>query len=106
MFTVYQISSDHKKALMEYMPEVLFRMTFDGKVNEVDFLAHYSAVAKIDAATLDQVFEIGNIGPESLIERLDRMHSISVGDVIVDEAGTKFVVSSFGFDEIVEREAA
>lgn len=106
MFTVYQIRSDHKKALMDTMPEEYFRMTFDGKVTNVDFLAHYSAVAKIDAATLDQVFEIGNIGPESLIERLDRMHSVSVGDVIVDEAGTKFVVASFGFDEIVEREAA
>jgi len=106
MFTVYQISSDQKKALMETMPDVLFRMTFEGKVTNVDFLAHYSAVAKIDAASLDQVFEIGNMGPENLIERLDRMASVSVGDVIVDEAGTKFVVSSFGFDEIVEREAA
>ena len=57
----------------------------------------YSHVANIEAADFNQVFEIGNIGPETNIERLARMSSISVGDVIVGEDGTCAVVAPIGF---------
>ena|SRR6056300_299131 len=60
----------------------------------------YNHVANIEANDLDEVFEIGNIGPESAIERLSRMSSVSVGDVLVDEAGNASVVASFGFQEV------
>ena len=60
----------------------------------------YSHVANIEANDLDEVFEVGNIGPESAIERLSRMSSVSVGDVLVDEAGNASVVASFGFQEV------
>ena len=60
----------------------------------------YNHVANIEANDLDEVFEIGNIGPESAIERLGRMSSVSVGDVLVDEAGNASVVASFGFQEV------
>ena len=60
----------------------------------------YSHVANIEANDLDEVFEIGNIGPESAIERFSRMSSVSVGDVIVDEEGNASVVASFGFEGI------
>lgn len=60
----------------------------------------YTGVAKIEANDLDQVFEIGNIGPEENIQRLERMHSISVGDIIEDEDGNRHVVASFGFKEV------
>lgn len=60
----------------------------------------YTGVAIIEANDLNQVFEIGNIGPETSITRLNRMHSISVGDLIEDEDGNRHVVASFGFKEV------
>jgi len=57
----------------------------------------YKTVAFIDAQDLEQVFEIGNIGPEYKIERISPMHSLSVGDIIVDEDGVHRYVDSFGF---------
>ena len=60
----------------------------------------YTGVAEIKATCLDEVFQVGNIGPESQITRLDRMASISVGDLIEDEDGTRHVVANFGFKEV------
>ena len=60
----------------------------------------YTAVSYIEADNLDQVFEIGNIGPETNITRLNRMSSVSVGDLIEDEDGNRHVVASFGFKEV------
>jgi len=61
---------------------------------------YYTHVANIEAYSLEDVFEFGNIGPEENIERLDRMSSLSVGDVVEDENGVRHVVASFGFEEI------
>ena len=58
---------------------------------------YYTHVANIEADDYNDVFQIGNIGPEENIERLERMHSISVGDVIVGEDGTLAVVAPIGF---------
>ena len=63
-------------------------------------LGYYTHVSNIMANDLDQVFEIGNIGPEENIERFHPMYSVSVADVIVDESGKKFVVASLGFEEV------
>jgi hypothetical protein len=60
----------------------------------------YTAVSYIEANDLNQVFEIGNIGPETNITRLNRMSSVSVGDLIEDEDGNRHVVASFGFKEV------
>ena len=64
---------------------------------------HYGKVCMIEANNLDQVFHVGNVGPESLIDRgplNTQMASISVGDIIEDEAGNRVVVSNFGFKEV------
>jgi len=66
---------------------------------------YYTHVANITAEDYDQVFEIGNIGPDHNIERIAsepagervRMHSVSVGDMIIAEDGTQVVVAQFGF---------
>jgi hypothetical protein len=58
---------------------------------------YYTHVCNITAENLNQVFETGNIGPEENIERLSKMHSISVADVIIDETGEMVVVASVGF---------
>lgn len=60
----------------------------------------YTHVANITASNLEDVFEIGNIGPEENIERLAKMHSISVADVIVDSSSKRHVVASFGFQAL------
>jgi hypothetical protein len=60
----------------------------------------YEKVAVIDAEDLDDVFEIGNIGPEENITRLAPMHSVSVGDLIATPDGDLFVVKGVGFEKI------
>ena len=61
----------------------------------------YTHVANITADGLNTVFHFGNVGPEQMIERLDQMASVSVGDIIVNtETNTKHVVTTIGFKEI------
>ena len=57
----------------------------------------YTKVAEIVADDLDHVFEVGNIGPEDRITRLDKMTSISVGDIIADADGNCSAVMGVGF---------
>jgi hypothetical protein len=61
---------------------------------------YYDLVAEIEAKTLEQVFDIGNIGPESAITRRAPMHSVSVGDIIMNEQGDMHLVASMGFTRI------
>ena len=60
----------------------------------------YTKVAEVVADDLNHVFEVGNIGPEDRITRLDQMHSISVGDIIVDAEGNASAVAKFGFTPV------
>lgn len=64
----------------------------------------YEAVATIETVTsigLEEVFNIGNVGNEQ-VTVLDgkRMHSITVGDIIEDENGGRFVVAGIGFEKV------
>tara|TARA_B100002019_G_scaffold122339_1_gene105214 strand:+ start:1207 stop:1512 length:306 start_codon:yes stop_codon:yes gene_type:complete len=99
-FQVLQIRKDRRSEDAALDARVL------GKVDPAFFLSAYHIVAEIEAADLNEVFEIGNIGPEEKITRLDRMHSISVGDIIRDDRGRCFVVDSVGFVRLGEKEAA
>jgi len=64
-------------------------------------LGYYNHVANISAEGLEGVFHVGNMGPESQIERLDAMYSVSVSDIVVDETGNKSVVADIGFKEVL-----
>lgn len=84
---------------------IAMQMDFSGSktaymAKEAFTKGYYSHVANIEASDIEAVYEIGNIGPESAIERLARMSSVSVGDLVIDEDGSKSVVASFGFEEI------
>ena len=57
----------------------------------------YEHVADLATADLEEAFHIGNMGPEERITRRARMHSVSVGDVLVTEAGDAFIVMACGF---------
>jgi hypothetical protein len=78
------------------------RTNFQPKPEAIlDAFDMYKPVAKIEADSLEGVFHIGNIGPEENIERLDRMHSLSVGDLVFDpNTGIYHYVDSFGFGEL------
>ena len=82
-------------------------MDFDFRGNKIASMArdamdsgYYNHVANIRAADVAQVFEVGNIGPESQIERLGRMSSVSVGNVVEEADGTRWVCAPFGWKEV------
>ena len=60
----------------------------------------YKMVALIEANDLNEVFHIGNVRPSGSITYVGKMHSISVGDIIRDEAGNEVFVDSFGFGKL------
>ena len=60
----------------------------------------YELVAFIDAEDLNDMFRVGNIGPAEQITRIGRPHSLSVGDIIVDEDDDIYVVAPDGFDKL------
>jgi hypothetical protein len=109
-FAVYQIQFTKAQYAAinadEIVPafEAKNKMNMDFSGNKIGGLASdafeaglYTHVANITAADYNDCFEVGNIGPESSIERLARMSSLSVGDVIVGEDGTVVVVAPVGF---------
>ena len=63
---------------------------------------YYELVALVEARDLEDVFKIGNIGPDEAITRVaDRMHSISVGDIVeCHKTGVCFMVEPTGFSEV------
>ena len=73
---------------------------------------HFKRVAQIIAADLEDVFKVGNCGPENRIAREAPMASISVGDIIAgpdreDHQGEPVpglhVVAQFGFEPAARR---
>lgn len=98
-YTVYQInlSDDQYAAHRETYLNTTFHPTDEAIVAARGF---YQPVAHIYANSLGAVFDIGNIGPETDIERLAPMHSVSVGDVIVDEKNHAFYVAPLGFKQL------
>ena len=109
LFTVYQPNLDkfvkNGNFVSHEMAEKHFKIT-RGKVTPSDFRNLYGTpVCTIKAKNLNEVFEIGNIGPEEKITRLNKMHSVSVGDIIVDSTtGRNYIVSSIGFKDLVNGE--
>ena len=92
----------HEAAATKY-PEygVSMAIRFQGSAKwEPSMFAYFSPVCEMDASDLEEVFNIGNIGPEEKITRLDRMHSVSVGDIIEDSTGEFHMVDDFGFEKI------
>lgn len=112
-FAVYQIQiTEEQRNLINETGDFNAVPAFVAKNNmSLDFRGHkigglasdafeagyYTHVANIEAEDYNDCFEVGNIGPQSSIERLGRMSSVSVGDVLVGEDGTCAVVASMGF---------
>lgn len=67
----------------------------------------YEHVANIEANDLEHVFMISNRpfdreDAEARTERLARMHSLSVGDIVVDGNGIAWGVEGIGFKELYD----
>lgn len=105
IYKVFQMTKSARNELMKNDMDTFFNVTFYGKMNTEIFNNSYSEVARIRARDLDEVFQISNSGREEHIVRLDRMHSVSVGDVIEDEMGDLFVVAQDGFDKFFSEAA-
>ena len=77
-FTVYQINLSDKeydvRNVREMYLDTIMNPTADAIVKAREF---YKPVADIEALGFNDVFDIGNIGPEEKITRKARMHSIS-----------------------------
>jgi hypothetical protein len=72
-----------------------------------DMAEHYFIVGLCDAADLDEVFHIGNVDHDRLQLVAERMHSISVGDIIHDnDTGDCFMVDPEGFSKVWFEELA
>ena len=95
-------------AVPKFKAQLDMRMKFDGgditdAAKKAFDAGYYDHVANITASDLAHVYEISNLGnAEERIERLDRMHSVSVGDIIIDENNIVWVVANFGFEEVME----
>lgn len=67
---------------------------------------YYTHVANVNTNDMEEAFEAMNLWDEgplgALVERTDwgRCHSMSVGDILEMEDGTKFRCASFGFEQM------
>ena len=88
-------------------PEIAIHrdVKFSGSENFEPWMEdHFTSVARVTGVdTLEDVFHTGNgYGPEgSCIQKFTRMHSVSVGDIIVNEkCGTAWMCESEGWSNI------
>ena len=64
-------------------------------------LGYYTHVSNITTENgLEGVFHVGNAGPEESIERLSKMYSVSVSDIVEDTNGKRSVVANWGFKDV------
>jgi len=98
---VYEINKAGDHCVIPRGEAKMKTMFGNGKATKAAWKAgYYAHVADIDGYDLDNVFSIGNVGPEANIRRLSTMHSISVGDIIEDPNNILHVVLPFGWGEI------
>ena len=88
-------------------PEIKIQrdVKFSGSENFEPWMEdHFTSVARVTGVdTLEDVFDVGNgYGPEgSCIQKFTRMHSVSVGDIIVNEkCGTAWMCEREGWSNI------
>ncbi len=100
-FSIFQINLSDEQYNVPNVREMYLNTIMnptDSAINKAKSL--YNEVAVIDAENFDNVFQIGNIGPEENITRKAPMHSVSVGDIIRREDGVTKFVAPFGFTSI------
>lgn len=106
MFLIYQLPSGvHARDAMFYKHDgTIFNAE---RARALFSNGTYQKVASVRARNLEHVYELTNLWPgnqQEWITRLaPRMHSLSVGDLVVNETtGGVFIVASMGFDFLVD----
>jgi hypothetical protein len=101
-FAVYQLPFENENTR---------ELTFMSALEIEEISDQYQLVAHIDAVSYDGVFRISNCcgddpALETLIDRAEPMHSVSVGDILHDlETDETVVVTNYGFARIYMKEA-
>jgi len=110
MIKVYQIQlTDQEIDVVngggDYTPRIkaYFDRSFESSFKAENF-QHYTHVANVDTNEMENAFEAMNLWEESIffedIFKLGRCSSMSVGDILEMEDGSKYRCASFGFDKI------
>ena len=110
MIKVYQIQlTDAEIAVVngggDYTPRIkaYFDRSFESSFKAENF-QYYDHVANVDTDDMENAFEAMNLWEESIffedIFKLGRCSSMSVGDILEMEDGSKYRCASFGFDKI------
>lgn len=80
-----------------------FDRSLDGSFKAENF-QYYTHVANVDVNDMDAAFEAMNLWEESIyfedVFKLGRCSSMSVGDILEMEDGSKHRVASFGFAQL------
>jgi hypothetical protein len=106
MIKVYQIQLTNAEADSINRGEVnkksqaYFSRMFDGKFKP-EIFEHYTHVANVYTDDMEDAFRLMNLwdGSDNIVEKLGRCSSMSVGDILEMEDGTKFRCASFGFEQ-------
>ena len=107
MIKVYQIALTNAEIDMinsgETSPRIkaYFDRSFEGKFKAENF-QYYTHVANVDTNDMENAFEAMNLWEESIyfedIFKLRPCPSMSVGDILEMEDGSKYRCASFGFE--------
>jgi len=78
-----------------------FDRSFDTMFKAENF-QYYTHVANVYTDDMEYAFELMNLweGSDNIVEKLGRCSSMSVGDILEMEDGSKYRCASFGFDKI------
>ena len=73
-----------------------------GRLWKIENFQYYTHVANVDTNNMEDAFELMNLwdGSDNIVEKLGRCSSMSVGDILEMEDGTRYRCASFGFEEI------
>ena len=67
-----------------------------------DDIQQYSHVADIDASTLEDAFHFHNMQNEAQITRYAPQHSLSVGDILVNDLGALWLCENTGWTQLAD----
>lgn len=77
-----------------------FDRGFEGTFKAENF-QYYTHVANVDTNDMEEAFELMNLWEdESKVEKLGPCSSMSVGDILELEDGSKYRCASFGFTQL------
>ncbi len=107
MIKVYQIQLTNAEVDIintdgEWTPRIkaFFDRSFDSKFKSENF-QYYDHVANVAGDDMEKTFELMNLwNDESKVQRLGPCSSMSVGDILEMEDGSRYRCASMGFDQI------